>query len=160
MTTKLTMKRWMPGLIGALVLVLTFSLTSLALAGSADSDEDGITDAQDNCVSVANASQRDDDLDGYGNACDTDLDQDCVTGGGDAAMVSEYWLASGPAWAANPMGNGTVGAYDVDGDGVVGGSDTAAIRGNWLKAPGASGLACAAWCDGTNQVAEPPASCP
>lgn len=160
MTTKLTKTRWTFALIGAFALALPLSLTSLAVAGSADSDSDGITDAQDNCVSVANASQRDDDLDGYGNACDTDLDQDCVSGAGDAAMISQFWLASGPAWAANPMGNGTAGAYDIDEDGNIGGSDLAAIRANWLGAPGESGLACAAWCDGTTRVAEPPASCP
>ena len=37
---------------------------------SADTDGDGIPDAQDNCPAVSNASQSDTDGDGIGNACD------------------------------------------------------------------------------------------
>ena len=39
-----------------------------------DSDEDGYADIADNCSQVVNADQRDTDYDGYGNACDGDLD--------------------------------------------------------------------------------------
>ena len=51
--------------------------TLLALPASAapgDADGDGVPDASDNCTLVANADQFDADNDGYGNACDGDLD--------------------------------------------------------------------------------------
>ena len=38
-----------------------------------DTDGDGILDDTDNCLDVANADQRDTDGDGFGNRCDTDL---------------------------------------------------------------------------------------
>jgi hypothetical protein len=39
-------------------------------AAAADGDQDGVDDATDNCVSVYNPDQRDDDRDGLGNTCD------------------------------------------------------------------------------------------
>jgi hypothetical protein len=41
-----------------------------------DTDGDGVVDALDNCVNVANANQRDTNADGYGNLCDPDLNND------------------------------------------------------------------------------------
>ena len=43
-----------------------------------DSDGDGLADCADNCLTVANASQDDDDRDGLGNACDDDDDNDNI----------------------------------------------------------------------------------
>lgn len=44
---------------------------SILLSGCfKDSDQDGIPDNQDNCVTSANADQADDDSDGVGNVCD------------------------------------------------------------------------------------------
>jgi hypothetical protein len=160
LTKTRTKMRWIVALSSVFFLALTLSLTSLAVAGDADCDDDGIADAQDNCVCVANPDQRDEDLDGYGSACDTDLDQDCVSGEGDIALIGQHWAAQGPAWSANSAGNGTIGAFDINDDGVIGAADMSFVKANWLKAPGESGLACAAWCQGTTRVAAPPASCP
>ncbi|MGH7289898.1 MAG: hypothetical protein ACREJT_01715, partial [Myxococcota bacterium] len=52
-----------------------------------DADSDGVPDASDNCVAVANPTQLDTDLDSQGDACDSDDDGDDLldvfeTGGG------------------------------------------------------------------------------
>ena len=41
-----------------------------------DSDNDGVPDGKDNCITIPNPSQGDADLDGLGNACDPDKDGD------------------------------------------------------------------------------------
>jgi hypothetical protein len=48
-----------------------------------NSDTDSLGDVCDNCPAVSNATQTDTDLDGQGNACDTDDDGDGVADGGD-----------------------------------------------------------------------------
>ena len=60
--------------------VRPIALGALATAGTytpSDGDGDGIPDVSDNCVSVANADQRDADANGRGDACD-DFDRDGV----------------------------------------------------------------------------------
>jgi len=69
------------------------------LAGPAlDTDSDTIPDTADNCDLVPNAaagqpvgalvSQCDTDQDGYGNACDPDVNNDGVIGGPDFSPIS------------------------------------------------------------------------
>ncbi|QDG49596.1 hypothetical protein FIV42_02225 [Persicimonas caeni] len=56
---------------------------STAVRFSLDADGDGITDGNDNCPSVSNASQTDTDSDGQGDACDADDDNDGVSDSND-----------------------------------------------------------------------------
>ena len=120
----------------AALLTLVFALVSGAGAPpcSVDADSDGICDdtGADNCTGVANADQRDDDEDGYGNACDEDVNQDCVIGGPDISPTFSRSFSLAP-W--HPKNDG---AYDVTEDGVVGGPDLAQIFPRSFLAPGPS----------------------
>jgi hypothetical protein len=63
---------------------------------NADTDGDGSlvtgnrTDASDNCPLVVNATQTDTDMDGFGDACDTDDDNDRLL---DMVETDGYWMA-------------------------------------------------------------------
>jgi hypothetical protein len=52
-----------------------------------DGDGDRQPDLQDNCVVTANGAQQDADGDGFGNACDADLDQDGAVDADDVARI-------------------------------------------------------------------------
>ena len=110
--------------------MLTFALSSVSFAGPpcTDTDGDTVCDNKDNCVAISNPGQRDDDLDGYGNICDYDLNQDCIAGGADVGLVGQFWLQSAPFVTPNPAGNGTIGAFDINEDNVIGGADIGRSR--------------------------------
>ncbi|MBW2273848.1 MAG: hypothetical protein JRG96_11285, partial [Deltaproteobacteria bacterium] len=103
--------------------MLTFALSTTSFAGvCTDTDSDGVCDPVDNCVTIANPGQRDDDLDGMGNICDADITQDCIIGAPDGGQVSGN-LGGMPPWGANPNGNGTIGSADITEDDVIGAPD-------------------------------------
>lgn len=92
-----------------------------------DVDEDGILNANDNCVFLANTDQRDSNGDGFGNVCDTDLNDDCAI---NAIDLGEFRLAFfGPGPDA-----------DFNGDGVVNVIDLGVLRAAFFGAPGSSGI--------------------
>jgi hypothetical protein len=124
----------------AALITLVFTLVSVAGSVCAvDADGDGVcdSDGSDNCTEKFNPGQRDDDEDGYGNLCDWDINNDCVAGAPDIALVFSRPLDAAP-W--NPKSDG---AYDITEDDVVGAPDIAQIFAHPLEPPGPSSRACA-----------------
>ena len=126
--------------VGVLAILMTFLLAAgipfAAMAGVAtDTDSDTVPDASDNCVLVPNAGTLfcDTDQDGYGNACDPDINNDGVVGGPDYAPITASFGETGHP--DNPA--------DVNCDGVVGGPDYGPITSDFGGTPGPSGLSCA-----------------
>ena len=97
-------------------------------AGGADTDQDGTEDACDNCTLVANAAQRDTDLDGYGNRCDADLDNDGLVTIQDVVQFIAAFGTTDPD-------------SDFDGDGYVNFFDIIVFIQAYMAPPGPSSLA-------------------
>ncbi len=103
---------------------IDFGSATVSLGVNAfDPDGDGVAEEQDNCTEVANADQRDTDADGIGNACDADLNNDCIVSFGDLAAFKAVFLTDDPD-------------ADFDGDGVVTFGDLAVMRQAFSGAPG------------------------
>ena len=96
--------------------------------GNQDSDGDGVPDASDNCTLAANAAQRDTDGDGIGNACDADLNNDCVVNSQDLGLLSAVFFSADPD-------------ADFNGDGVVNAGDLGLMKQQFFGAPGPSEVA-------------------
>ena len=123
--------------------LLAFGLSFGSFAGSSpDSDSDGVPDAFDNCTTVGNGplaatgscnAQEDYDLDGYGQPCDSDINNDGFNGLDDVNLM------------LGQLGNGDPSATgNLNCDGLGTGLDDVNVALGLLGgAPGASGLACA-----------------
>lgn len=96
-----------------------------AAAKETDTDGDGVPDSRDNCVLVSNKDQLDTDGDGYGNACDADLNNDGFTNALDTAAFRSQLGKRGVA-------------ADLNGDGIVNALDTARFSKLLGKVPGPS----------------------
>lgn len=93
----------------------------------ADVDGDGVADAEDNCIAVSNALQRDTDGDGYGNRCDADLNNSGFVNYADlAVLIGEFGSNNEDT--------------DFDGDGTVGFSDLEIFVQLFGQPPGPSAL--------------------
>lgn len=92
-----------------------------------DVDLDGIGDEADNCITLANADQRDSNGDGFGNRCDADLNGDRLVNFADLNAM-KLRFASRDADA------------DLNGDRVVNFADLALLRTLFGKPPGPSAL--------------------
>ena len=98
-----------------------------------DADGDGVPDASDNCTQVSNPTQCDSNGDGYGNACDADLDGSGVINFVDLAIMRTAFFTSpgDPAW--NPDA-------DLDCNGAVSFPDLGIMKASFFGVPGPSGL--------------------
>ncbi|MFK8015612.1 MAG: spondin domain-containing protein [Gammaproteobacteria bacterium] len=93
-----------------------------------DSDGDDIGDDVDNCTVTANAAQTDSNGDGFGNACDADLNNDCTINVVDLGLLrSVFFSADADA--------------DLNGDGVVNVVDLGLMRSAFFASPGPSAVA-------------------
>ena len=107
--------------------VATHSATAL-VGPFTDLDADGVADVLDNCTLVANPDQRDSNGDGYGNACDADLNNDGIVNAVDLGMLkSVFFKVNDDA--------------DLNGDGVVNAVDLARLKSVFFRPPGPSALA-------------------
>ncbi|MFK8017293.1 MAG: PA14 domain-containing protein, partial [Gammaproteobacteria bacterium] len=99
----------------------------------ADSDGDGVSDSADNCLLIANAPQRDTNQDGFGNACDADLNGDLQINITDLGLLRASFFAvpPDPTWNADA---------DFNGDGVVSIIDLGIMRNSFFGTPGPSAL--------------------
>lgn len=128
------MKLQMIALASAALFAMGISISAFAGASLPDTDTDGVPDEWDNCLTVANPSQLDTNLDGYGNLCDGDLDNDGAVGPGDFGLFrADFGLLVPPASPDT----------DLDGDGAVGPGDFGLFRGLFGLLVGPSGLPCA-----------------
>ncbi len=105
-----------------------FTITYFYVDGmSVDTDGDGVDDSADNCVEAPNADQTDTDGDGYGNACDADVNNDCVVNVIDLGILRTGFFGTDPL-------------LDFNGDGVVNVTDLGLMRVSFFGTPGPSGI--------------------
>lgn len=101
---------------------------------SADPDGDGVFRDADNCLSVSNPDQTDSDADGFGNACDADLNADCVVNAVDLGLLRVAFFSSPGAANWNPDA-------DLNADETVNVQDLGIMRSLFFQSPGPSALA-------------------
>jgi hypothetical protein len=117
---------------GALLLA---DIAFAGLPGVGDQDKDTVVDIQDNCSTLKNAAPQncDTDMDGYGNLCDGDFNQDGQVNNVDKAIfLSDFQTGV-------DHGTGT----DMDCSGGVNPTDYNKFLARLNHAPGPSGLDCA-----------------
>lgn len=103
-------------------------VTDVSVMGPPETDGDGVPDDVDNCVLHANPGQQDTDGDGYGNACDPDLNNDLIVNPIDLGMFRVVFFTSDAD-------------ADFNSDGVVNPQDLGVMRAFFFSPPGPSGIA-------------------
>jgi Thrombospondin type 3 repeat len=105
--------------------LLLISIIRVVESATEDTDGDGVPDICDNCSGTPNPDQHDTDRDGYGNACDADLDNNGIVNTLDLALLRNAFGRSGDALAA-----------DLDSNFVVNTIDLAMLRARFGLPPG------------------------
>ncbi len=82
-------------------------------SSTVDTDADGVPDDTDNCTQLANPQQTDSNGDGLGNACDPDLNDDCVVNFADLAALKAVFAPNPPDADADFTGDGLVNFGDL-----------------------------------------------
>ncbi|MFK7888141.1 MAG: FG-GAP-like repeat-containing protein [Gammaproteobacteria bacterium] len=93
-----------------------------------DDDGDSVADVSDNCTATSNPLQLDSDGDGYGNACDADLNNDGIVNVQDLGILRAVFFSTVPS------------AADLNSDGVVNATDLGLMRQMFFQPPGPSAL--------------------
>jgi hypothetical protein len=112
------------------------------IAAAPDDDNDGIPNTSDNCIVIPNGtlipdaggnSQRDSDIDGYGDMCDADFNGNGVVDSNDASIFFGAFGAelSDPGYAPE---------IDMNGNTVIDSNDASMLFGSFGFAPGPSGV--------------------
>ena len=118
--------RWPSGMLQNLQNVAANQiLTVTEPSAPTDIDGDGVNDDIDNCLMDSNPLQIDADMDGYGNRCDADFNNDCATNSVDLGLFKAGFFGSDPL-------------LDLDGDGMVNSVDLGIVKTLYFRAPGPS----------------------
>ena len=110
---------------------VTTAILMVAPMVVADTDGDGVNDANDNCTLVYNPDQRDTDGDNYGSLCDGDLNNDGKTNTQDLNLYRQASRTSLGDANYNPDA-------DFNGDGMINTLDLNIYKDLHRKPPGPS----------------------
>jgi hypothetical protein len=117
-----------------IIMVVAFLAFTVEARAFDDADQDGVEDGFDNCLLEANAGQEDADDDGYGNACDGDLNNNGAVDGADFLIFSQCMNKPGQGAGAGCF------IADFNSDHRVNSLDYMIFEDMWGSAPGPSGL--------------------
>ncbi|MFK8032180.1 MAG: thrombospondin type 3 repeat-containing protein, partial [Gammaproteobacteria bacterium] len=100
-----------------------------------DTDLDSVGDSFDNCLNVENFDQTDTDGDGFGNACDADINNDCIVNFIDISQFTPRFNSA----VGDPLYDEN---FDIDSSGALNFVDYAAFTSSFQLPPGPSANIC------------------